>query len=297
MPPPFLERLLHRQLLLGWVAVLLAAHVAVVLVRGLVHLQVPVGRERGAAVAQRLHLLRRHRPMKDGVHRLAVSVHDRNAHRRGGDADRLEAVAQPVAGAEVNVNYGVFRQHDTAITNGEGHYEAHVLPGAVSAGCWPTKGPHKQYGQEGTVSDKKTNVPVGSDDFELPSIVLTRFQTIKGTVIDARGKPVAGAEVTAIRDGHPCVVRTADAQGTFEFQVAQKLAPTSYEVSLPNELPPPYIAKVVERDPLVLSIDTPSTADRSPPKPDASSKKSGDDSAWLMPKFEDGLGISESALK
>jgi beta-lactamase regulating signal transducer with metallopeptidase domain len=195
---------------------------------------------------------------------------------------RVQDTQRAVAGAQIRVSYGVGGQSDDAISDAQGRYEARVLPGKVGASVSGIPESLRAIYEQKEDRWIRTIPPSASTrEVELPPILLVPFEIVKGTLIDARGRVVAAAGVTGIREGRRYRTMTTNAQGEFEFHVPKNLGPDSYEVSVPGHLAPPYSAKIDKHEPLVLSIDTPSPSDGSP-------KKRGGEHAVATPQFGNG---------
>jgi RNA polymerase sigma factor (sigma-70 family) len=110
---------------------------------------------------------------------------------------RERGTGKPVAGAAVLVGYGNDNAIEEVVTDAQGRYEflappgsVYVIPGLPRGYSPPTQRDPRQ--------DLQGTVPEGARQHTLPAIELTPAIVVRGTVVDADGKPVAGAQVRAM---------------------------------------------------------------------------------------------------
>ena len=125
---------------------------------------------------------------------------------------RVNNTGEPLDG-NVSFEYG-FRQFEHATTEAKGKYSGWVLPGNVRVRA--SFG--KEYANAAGGTGKAYAVPKGVAEFEFPPIEATPANDVAGTLLDAEGKPLAGAMSVGFGDGRP-YHGESDEQGKFSFQV------------------------------------------------------------------------------
>ena len=108
---------------------------------------------------------------------------------------REAGTGAPMPGASINLFPKGFQGSRSGLrTDGKGRYVDILWPGQVTM--------HASGGPPTHMLPPKTTgrtfeIPPGVERFELPTIEMTRGESIQGVVVDARGKPVANAAVLA----------------------------------------------------------------------------------------------------
>jgi hypothetical protein len=153
------------------------------------------------------------RPIEAG-RRNEVEIPLRRAVRLNGIV-RERGTNAPVAGARVMI--GGQYQFEVARSDESGAFSCLVLPGEVTAFVWPWGAPRPFFPLPLT-KEPKAEIPAGAKEFTLPPIELSRGETLRGTVVDERGRPAPGARVEGQVMHGPwgtSVSATADASGAF----------------------------------------------------------------------------------
>jgi RNA polymerase sigma factor (sigma-70 family) len=139
---------------------------------------------------------------------------------------REKGSGKPVAGAALLLFHGQGNTAEEVVTDAAGRYECLVLPGEVSLIPGTPKG-YVPAPRDGRSGQPPTKVPAGARERELPAIELIPAATLRGTVVDDAGKPVAGAVVRVMgmvethRYGYLDLMDrtvTTDARGEFAFE-------------------------------------------------------------------------------
>jgi hypothetical protein len=128
--------------------------------------------------------------------RTELTIHVEPAVRVRGIV-RERGSGKPVAGAPVYVNPGKGNNVEELVTDAEGRYECLVPPGPVFATSGIPRGfaPPPREDRRLFIESK---VSAGAQPHALPALELTPAVVVRGTVVDADGKPVAGAQVRAM---------------------------------------------------------------------------------------------------
>ncbi len=149
--------------------------------------------------------------------------------------------------ASVFLRYGT-EQLEQAETDEKGHYMAFVLPGSVSV--WAGLG--QKYIADPESRRKTCVVPGGVEDFELPPIEAVPATVVSGTLLDTKGKPLAGARVGGMAGNAIYGWNPSDGEGKFSlgpFPVG--LTFDSLSIQLGDEC---FHGKVESTDPLVVRL-------------------------------------------
>ena len=106
---------------------------------------------------------------------------------------REAGTGAPMPGVSINLFPKGFQGSRSGLrTDEKGHYVDILWPGQVTMHA--SGGPPTHMLPPGTTG-RTFEVPPGVERFELPTIEMTRGESIRGVVVDARGKPVANAAV------------------------------------------------------------------------------------------------------
>jgi hypothetical protein len=180
---------------------------------------------------------------------------------------RTQDTEQPVVGAEICVG---FQQWDTVISDAQGRYEAHVLPGSVHMQVidMPPK-VAARYTEMGEAMSSTVEVPKGATPFELPPIFLTPTETVAGTLIDRIGRRLANARVCGIGGKRRYGCTLTNAEGEFAVQLPKQISVDSFEVWLPDQAETVKSVKIMKYRPLVLCVESFS-------QPEARQRETGD---------------------
>ncbi len=159
----------------------------------------------------------------------------------------------PVAGAFVIVNHGGKFQSESVLTDAEGKFTAHVLPGAVRQQLIVIPKKFKAWIRARNVNDT-LEVSADSSPFELPPLELAEAQKMSGKVVDLKGRPQSQVRVTALDARNQGVgFGRTDNAGRFSLTVPKETPIENYRLYVPsasmNDL-----ARVVSESPLVLQL-------------------------------------------
>ncbi|WP_435007318.1 hypothetical protein P12x_004645 [Tundrisphaera lichenicola] len=167
---------------------------------------------------------------------------------------------QPIAGALVAVVPTGRAGLSTVWTDAQGRYETFVPPGQATHRV--LRVPRPYLCPPDFLRQKSVDIPIAIGEFELPPISLIRGVQLRGSVVDDRSKPVAGAKVQAswlIFDGRfrapKSVISRSRADGSFAIGPVDP----EVEVTLTADLGPlastnPVVAKASEARPIVLTV-------------------------------------------
>ncbi|QEH33187.1 ECF RNA polymerase sigma factor SigE [Aquisphaera giovannonii] len=166
---------------------------------------------------------------------------------------RLNGSGKPIPGASVYVgNSGPAGHGETVTSDGEGRFDAYVLPGMLTMQIIAMKGNYAAVRE-----DRRDPISVtsGTAVFDLPPLEAVPAVTIKGKLVRATGMPVAGATVAAIQDSlHHGHGKTND-HGEFTLGGVPEGPIDRYMALLEGDEPKWESLDVASRDPLVLRLD------------------------------------------
>jgi hypothetical protein len=173
---------------------------------------------------------------------------------------------QPVVGAEISVD----THSGTVVSDGQGRYEAHALPGPAwtQVICLPTS-MATSYVQTGESADKRVEIPDGANSFELPPILLAPIELVEGTLIDHIGRRLADARVCGIGGRRGYGFTLTNAEGEFSLHLPKMMGVDSFEAWLPDQAEPVKSVKIMKYRPLVLCVESLS-------RPEARQRETGD---------------------
>ncbi|HET6884344.1 MAG TPA: M56 family metallopeptidase [Pirellulales bacterium] len=162
---------------------------------------------------------------------------------------RVKNVGTPVAGAAVFLGYGTYGQHEIVVTDENGHFEGHVLPGSLRA---HTVVLPESYAQLGELSANVFEVPAHAEQFELPAIEVVATHKVTGRLVGARDEALAAARI-GLRNknsaGHSYyVMTTTDGAGQFTMHVPDDVE-LGIEIWTSQGQQP---VKLVSREPLII---------------------------------------------
>jgi len=150
--------------------------------------------------------------------------------------------------ANVLLEYGRY-QYAEATTDEKGNYSGLVLPGNVRV--FASFGKEKYVDAEGP-RGKTYAVPKGVADFELPLIEAVPAIEVTGTLFDADGKRLAGAQVRGIADREIYDWHDSDEQGKFSLgQFPVGMTFDSFSIESGGER---FDGKAESTDPLVVRL-------------------------------------------
>ena len=158
---------------------------------------------------------------------------------------------QPVAGAFVSVSYGDRYQNEQVLTDAEGRFEAHTLPGLVRQHIIVIPQPFRDWIRTNE-GDSSFEVTADAAPFNLPPLEIVEPKVVEGSVIDEKGKPVAECLVTAQAGNRNLGMSQTDDTGSFKLRVAPDANIERYRVS--RRSMPQQPVKVVSKSPIVLQF-------------------------------------------
>ncbi|QEG39287.1 M56 family metallopeptidase [Roseimaritima ulvae] len=157
-----------------------------------------------------------------------------------------KSTGEPIAGAEISLGYGGFRQSDVVVTDKRGEYQGRVLSGPVRAHIIVLPG---DFVQTGTPWNKPYQVPADEQEFELPTIEVVGTRRLAGQLVGGQDLPLANRSVMAVEGNRVYDSSTSDAAGHFTLKVPDGVDP-QIKVSVKDRglLP----TTVVQQDPLIV---------------------------------------------
>lgn len=161
---------------------------------------------------------------------------------------------QQVAGAHITVRHGGIYQRENTMTDADGRFTAHVLPGEVRQNIVSLPKSFRDLIRD---PDNTTTILIeeGSSPDNLPPLTLFEPMEIRGKVISESDKPLNEAFVSAKSGSKRIGYGRSDAAGEFTLRVPKGAKIDRYEVSLPRAASGE--AKVVAESPLVLRFRDP----------------------------------------
>ena len=161
---------------------------------------------------------------------------------------RAHGSNEPLAGAQVSVRYGTYRQSELATSGADGTYQARVLPGQVYRQVIVTP---DGFVQMGAPWAEDFAVPADDGTFDLPPIDLVKAgPPIPGRLVDGRDRPLAGLRVFASHGNRRYGFAQTDAEGLFTLEGVPVGLEFTYEAWSDDESAVP--AEVVTAAPLLL---------------------------------------------
>lgn len=159
---------------------------------------------------------------------------------------RAKDSGKPIAGAEISLGYGGFRQSDQAVTDDEGRFEGRALPGPVRVHIISLPDGYVQLGEPWAES---YDVPGKVTEFELPTVEVVRTHKLTGRLVDDKDQPVTITQLVAVDGNRRYGFATTDSQGRFTMNVPDGVD-VHFEVYTAQHGQEPVT--VFERDPLLL---------------------------------------------
>jgi protocatechuate 3,4-dioxygenase beta subunit len=171
---------------------------------------------------------------------------------------RTQDTQQPVVGAEISVGFDGFLQSDQVISDVQGRFEAHVLPGNVRMqviNMPPNVAAN--YTETGESMGRTIEVDESAQPFELPPILLAPTETVEGTLTDHIGRRLANARVCGNGERRRYGFAVTNADGEFALHLPKKISIDSFEAWLPDQANSTTSVKIMRYRPLVLCVDLP----------------------------------------
>lgn len=166
---------------------------------------------------------------------------------------QTKPTGDPVAGAEISVWYGGFRQGDQVLTDADGRFAANVLAGAVRRQLIVRPARYEEWIVEEADFDTEINVPAGVKSFDLPPLLMLETAERAGRLIDRSHRPVAGANIMPIIGNRRCAFSRSDKNGQFTLRLPPSFRIEKYEISRSRGEASIY-APVISESPLVLQV-------------------------------------------
>lgn len=154
---------------------------------------------------------------------------------------------KPLSNLEISLRTGRL-SYGVVTTDERGKYEVNVLPGPIQqqvVSSIPGYSTHLSHWQDAV------NVPVNTEDYELPVIELTETQELKGQLLSKQGQPLANKAVNAQKGFRTVGSGRTDKDGKFVMQIPEDLlAQLEFQVS--GEIFDGRKTAIEQKDPLVL---------------------------------------------
>jgi len=184
---------------------------------------------------------------------------------------RKQDTGEPLPQHKVQISYGEFvegqdRSHVKLVTDSQGRYSTHVLPGRVTVRSGQIRGDHRPlayFGKEEYAVTVSHDVPAKVATFELPPFELVRAAELSGRLEDADGKPLAGWHIYGFGnpDDDRCCYAKVEKNGSFTLDYALIRRPTRFEVRpasydmYQSDQEHNVPARITNKEPFVLQPD------------------------------------------
>ncbi len=157
-----------------------------------------------------------------------------------------KSTGNPVAGAEISLGYGGFRQSDNATTDESGEYRGRALPGGVRVHIISLP---DGFVQLGTPWAEPYQVPEDVDRFELPTIEVVGSHLISGQLRNANDRPLPNVRLHAVDGNRRYGFGKSGNEGRFEMSVPDGID-VEFQVFLEDR--GSVAVEVVQDAPLIL---------------------------------------------
>ncbi len=174
---------------------------------------------------------------------------------------RVQGTGEPIAGASVAVGYGYKRSKldggsrptgsATVVSDAQGRFATYGLPGDATMQVIYMPEPFVQMGQPWA---ERHAVPEKVEAFDLPPIEVVRGVTIKGRLVDAEGRPLAGLKLSGLAGDRGYGFAITEPQGDFTMSSVPAGLKFSYRVWV-DDREPPVDVEIVKEEPLLLRAD------------------------------------------
>jgi len=163
---------------------------------------------------------------------------------------------RPVANAYVSVSYGVGRQRESVLTDAEGKFTAHVLPGQVRQQLIVIPKPYRKW-IRGQNSYEPVEASADSAPLELTPLVIVQPREVVGKLLDAEGNPIAAQWLSAVSGNRNVGSAQVGEDGAFRLSASKDAEIDGYRVQAMDGTPAEV--RVVSESPLVLQLVDPQT--------------------------------------
>ena len=163
---------------------------------------------------------------------------------------RVKGTRKAVVGAEIHLYYGTWRQGANPVSDRDGRFEAYVLPGDVRMQVISMP---DEYVQLGEPTNDRYTVPADVKEFNLPSIDVVPGTTIKGRLLEGKGRPVANARLAGDSAGHLYGFGQTDPNGEFTLVGVPAGFPLTYKARV-DDTSGWVETTIVTKNPLLLRI-------------------------------------------
>ncbi len=174
---------------------------------------------------------------------------------------RVQGTGEPIPGASVAVSYGLKGSKvdgggrpigsATIVSDAKGRFETYGLPGDATMQVISMPEPFLQMGQPWA---ERHAVPDKVEAFDLPPIEVVRGVTIKGRLVDAENRPVAGLKLSGLADNRGYGFAITEPQGDFTMSSVPAGLKFTYKVWI-DDHDAPVDAEIVKEEPLLLRAD------------------------------------------
>lgn len=160
---------------------------------------------------------------------------------------------RPIPEAELQVRSGDSLQSESPTTNGDGVWEARVLPGSVTLYVQRGAGEFEGW-VRAEASTSTLDVPADVAEFEAPTLEMVPTKTISGKLLHADGKPAVGWRLSATGQARAYSSAAVETDGAFEMKVAEGSDVEEY-FATKNDPYVRLIGQITSRNPLVVTLE------------------------------------------
>lgn len=168
---------------------------------------------------------------------------------------------KPIEGVKVLIRHGLdsniynSNYQQTVISDADGRFTSHALPGAVAVSVDDAPDSLRQLTYTGPIQ-----VADRAESFEIPPILLEKTRSVTGTMIDATGNPAAGKNIIAFDSYHRNISGLSiftDEKGRFTISnLPIDIQIAGYAVLIKHDIltDPDYQVTIAQENPLILKL-------------------------------------------
>ncbi|QDU53865.1 carboxypeptidase-like regulatory domain-containing protein [Aeoliella mucimassa] len=161
---------------------------------------------------------------------------------------------KPVVGAFVSVRHGTISNRESVLTDEQGRFEVHVLPGTVAQTLVVMPDEFKEWIRV-RAPLRNVEVPQSEEPFDLPPLEIAKSKTLELQVVDKKGAPKAEIYVRVMAEGAYLAAGQTDQQGKATLHVNEDAQPDEFRLSILGQSE--QSGKVTSESPLVLEYRDP----------------------------------------